>query len=337
MRATLKAVAKRAGVHPGTASRALNERTRSLVSEVTAERVLAAARELGYRPNSIARSLKTRRSSTVGVLIPDLANPFFPPMVRGMQDRLEQVGLTPLIVNTENDPERERVDIQALKARHVDGYISATARLKDDTASEIINDGRPLVLINQEMPGMGISSVASDDRHGMALAVRHLAGLGHRRVAYLGGPIDAATGKLRFRGFLEAAAEHGLEAPESMSRFAAGFVLAEGARMTNELLVSDCKFTAVVAANDLLALGCLDALSEHRLTCPDQVSVIGFNDMPFSERFRPPLTTVRVPQYEIGSWAGSLLIDSLERPEAAAQQVRLEPALVVRGSVAALR
>lgn len=334
VRVTLKAVARRAGVHPGTASRALNSSTRDLVSPATAERVLAAARELGYRPDAIARSLKTRLSNTVGVLIPDLANPFFPPMVRGMQDRLEQAGYTALVVNTENDPAREKADVEALRARQVDGYISATARLEDDAVDLILSEERPLVLINREMPGRGVSSVVSDDRLGMLLAVRHLAELGHRRIAFLGGPMAAATGQLRFDGFHQAAVEFGLEEPERLTRLGSGFLLSEGGRMTAELIRSGHRFSAVVAANDLLALGCLDALVEHGLSCPNQVSVIGFNDMPFAERFAQPLTTIRVPQYEIGARAGALLVRRLRRPLAAAEQVRLEPVLVVRGSTA---
>src|SRR5919109_2209007 len=127
-RVTLKDVARLAGVHAGTASRALNVETRALVNEDTAQRVLAAAERLGYRANPIARGLKTSRSYTVGVLIPDLTNPLFPPIVRGIQDRLEEAAYTPLIANTENDPDRERADFEAMRARHVDGLITATAR-----------------------------------------------------------------------------------------------------------------------------------------------------------------------------------------------------------------
>src|SRR5918994_4977627 len=125
-RVTLRDVARVAGVHPATASRALNDKTRPLVNEDTAQRVLAAAEELGYSPNPIARGLKTNRSYTIGVLIPDLTNPLFPPILRGIEDRLEQAGYTPLIANTDNDPERELVDTQAMRARQVDGIIAAT-------------------------------------------------------------------------------------------------------------------------------------------------------------------------------------------------------------------
>src|SRR5215217_2231337 len=134
---TLRDVARVAGVHPATVSRALNEETRALVNEETARRVLKAADELGYRPNPIARGLKTNRSYTIGVLIPDLMNPLFPPIVRGIQDRLEEAGYTPLIANTENDPERERIDFERLRARQVDGFITATARRDEDLLIQV--------------------------------------------------------------------------------------------------------------------------------------------------------------------------------------------------------
>src|SRR4051794_41382752 len=133
---TLRDVARAARVHPGTVSRALNAETRGLVNEETAERVMRAAAELGYRPNPIARGLKTNRSYTIGVLIPDLTNPLFPPIVRGIEDRLGQAGYTSLIANTENDPERERLDVMALRARQVDGFITATARLDHELLAE---------------------------------------------------------------------------------------------------------------------------------------------------------------------------------------------------------
>src|SRR5215211_8632703 len=129
---TLRDVARVAGVHPATVSRALNEETRQLVNEETARRVVAAAERLGYRPNPIARGLKTSRSYTVGVLIPDLTNPLFPPIVRGIQDRLDEAAYTPLIANTDNDADRERADLEAMRARHVDGFITATARRDED-------------------------------------------------------------------------------------------------------------------------------------------------------------------------------------------------------------
>src|SRR3954464_9143185 len=148
-RVTLREVADVAGVHPGTASRALNAETRALVNQETARRVLRAADELGYRPNPIARGLKTNRSYTIGVLIPDLMNPLFPPILRGIEDRLEEAGYTALVANTDNDPERELFDCQAMRARQVDGIIAATARRDHRLLDEVMAAGLDLVLVNR--------------------------------------------------------------------------------------------------------------------------------------------------------------------------------------------
>ena len=175
MPATLRDVAKLAAVHPGTVSRALNPETRRMVNEETARRVVEAAAQLGYRPNPIARGLKTNRSHTIGVLVPDLTNPLFPPIVRGIQDRLEAAGYTPLIANTDNDPDRERNDFEAMRARQVDGVITATARLDHGVLDEMAADGLPIVLVNRRLDDGPLSSSTADDHEGARLAVEHLA------------------------------------------------------------------------------------------------------------------------------------------------------------------
>src|SRR5580693_742840 len=167
----LRDVARLAGVHPATASRALNPETRLLVSEETAKRVLAAAAELGYRPNAVARSLRTRRSHTVGVLIPDLNNPLFPPMIRGLEDRLAKAGYVALIGNTDGDDARERQVFEQMLARHVDGYVLATAHLRNPLLDEAVQAGLDVVLMNRVADGTGFPSVCADNELGARLAV----------------------------------------------------------------------------------------------------------------------------------------------------------------------
>src|ERR1035437_8771395 len=232
---TIRDVARVAKVHPGTVSRALNAETRGLVNQETAERVMRAAQALGSRPNPIARGLKTNRSYTIGVLIPDITNPLFPPILRGIEDRLDDAGYTSLIVNTDNDAERQR-------------------------------------------------------------------------------------------SYLDALGEH--------VRFSASFTEAEGARVSSELLGAADDITAIVAANDRLAIGCYDTLEARGLPCPDDVSFVAFNDRPFVERLRPPLTSVRVPQREIGTEAANLLLQRLGDGSQIPREILLEPTLVVRGSTA---
>jgi LacI family transcriptional regulator len=334
---TIRDVARLAEVHPGTVSRALNEETRALVNPETADRVLRAAEELGYRPNRIARGLKTSRSHTIGVLIPDITNPVFPPIVRGIEDRLDQAGYTALIVNTDNDPERERIYLEAMQARQVDGFISATARLDKELLAELGGVGTPLVLVNRSLEDGSVPAVTVDDRRGIALAVGHVVELGHTQIGHVAGPQNLSTGHRRRLSFIEAMQAAGLEVPEEHVKVGSYFTEEEGARACDELLSHAPAVTAIVAGNDLMAIGCYDTLEERGLTCPDDISVVGFNDMRFVDRLRPPLTTIGIPNREIGQEAADLLLEQLGGNAQAGGEVLLEPVLVVRASTGAPR
>jgi LacI family transcriptional regulator len=330
-RPTLRDVATAAGVHPATASRALNEATRNLVRPATVARVRDVAAALGYQVNPIARSLKTSRSETVGVLVPDLTNPLFPPIVRGIEDALADSGYTVLTANTDNDPARTSSNFAAMQARQVDGFIVATALLDDPFMHDAAERGVPMVLVNRQTEHLDVSLVAGDDATGIARTVDHLVGLGHRDIAHIAGPLTISTGAVRQRAFRAAMQSHGLRddrivEAEAYSDAAGRVALLE--------LFADHVPTAVVAGNDLLALGCYDALEETGLSCPDDVSVVGFNDMPFISRLRPPLTSVRVPQYELGVEAARLLLDRLSGRTMTPRVVLLPVQLVVRGSTA---
>jgi len=330
--ATLRDVAAAARVHPATASRALNPETRILVSEETARRVTDAAARLGYRPNPVARSLRTRRSHTVGVLIPDLNNPLFPPIVRGLEDKLAAAGYVALIGNTDADAARERTLFEQMRARHVDGFVLATATLHDRLLAEAAAAEVPVVLMNRLTQDCGFPSVSVDNEQGVRMAVTHLARLGHSRIAHIAGPQEASTGVSRLRGFRDGMATHGLEVDERLVAYAARYTVEEGARCCRELIAGQPDFTAVAAANDMLAVGCYTALDEGSLQCPDDISVIGFNDMPFIDRLRPPLTTVRFPHYQLGTEAAQLLLERINGGTRPVKILYLAPELVVRGS-----
>jgi LacI family transcriptional regulator, galactose operon repressor len=331
---TLRDVASRAGVHPATASRALNPETRLLVREDTAQRVLEAARELGYHPNPVARSLRTRRSNTVGVLIPDLTNPLFPPIVRGLEDRLAAAGYVALIGNTDGDGERERLVFEQMRARHVDGLVLATAHLSDPLIADANRAGIPVVLVNRMAQDHSLPSVSVDNERGMQMAVAHLIGQGHRRIAHVAGPQEVSTGLHRYRGFLAAMEGHGLVADGDLIVTAKAFSIDEGLRCTRILLDRGTGCTAVAAANDMLAVGCFAALDEAGLRCPGDMSVVGFNDMPFIDRLRPPLTTIRFPHYQVGTEAAQLLLERITGQGGPIKVLYLAPELVVRGSTA---
>jgi LacI family transcriptional regulator len=334
---TLRDVAEVAGVHAATASRALNPGTRRLVNVDTARRVLRAAESLGYQPNPIARSLKTSKSATIGLVIPDLTNPLFPPIVRGIEDVLGPAGYNAWIVNTDNDPERERVQIESLRSRQVEGLIIATARLQHPLLKRLHDLGMRMVLVNRRVENVEIPSVTADDAAGVAMAVKHLVDLGHRRIAHLAGPHETSTGLVRSRAFRHAIDDHRLDDDPSLVVECKLWNEAEGASALRTLLDRDSPFTAIVAGNDLIALGCYDVFTERGISCPDDVSVVGFNDMPFLDKLRPPLTTVAVPHYAIGAAAAQMLLETMSDPKRQTRSVLFPLSLAVRRSTASPR
>jgi LacI family transcriptional regulator len=334
---TLRDVAEAVGVHAATASRALNPETRWLVNAETARRVIRAAKALGYQPNPIARSLKTSKSSTVGLIIPDLTNPLFPPIVRGIENVLEAGGYSAWIVNTDNDPERERARIDSLRSRQVEGLIIATARLDHPLLQQLHEQGVKMVLVNRRVENLEVPCVTADDATGIALAVRHLTDLGHTRVAHLAGPQSTSTGVVRSRAFRHAIRDYGLEDDPSLIVECARWSEPDGADAMRSLLDRGDQFTAVVAGNDLIALGCYDVFVERDISCPGDMSVVGFNDMPFLDKLRPPLTTVGVPHHDIGAEAARMLLDCIEEPDRHPRSLLLPVSLVVRDSTARCR
>src|SRR5260370_25460595 len=211
-RVTLRDVARQAGVHPSTVSRALNPQTREMITEDIVRRVSRTAQALGYQPNPIAYGLKTNRSRIIGVLIPDITNPVFPPIIRAIEDALGAAGYTPILANTDNDEERGRVILENMIARRVDGLIMATARRRDPLVERCVAEEIPLVLINRTVATGDVSSVVNDDEFGMQLPVAHMARCGHARIAHLARPLDVSTGLARHRPFLKALKAGGLKA-----------------------------------------------------------------------------------------------------------------------------
>jgi len=296
--------------------------------------VLRAAESIGYQPNPIARSLKTARTGTVGLVIPDLTNPLFPPIVRGIEDVLTPAGYNAWIVNTDNDPAREETQVESLRSRQVEGLIIATARREHPLLVRLHRLGVRMVLVNRRVDGLELPSVTADDDAGISMAVAHLAALGHRRIAHLAGPQQTSTGVARSRAFRYAVRDLGLADDPELVMECGYWSEAEGAQGLRRILDAGVEFTAVVAGNDLIALGCYDVFAERGMTCPDDMSVVGFNEMPFLDKMNPPLTTVSIPDYEIGSEAARLLLDTIDDPERHPRSVLLAPSLVVRASTA---
>jgi LacI family transcriptional regulator len=332
--ATAKDVAERAGVHPSTVSRVLDPTQRHRVRKQTARRVEKAAQELGYEANALARGLRTRRSCTVGVVIPDLTNPLFPPVVRGIEDHLEPLGYAALLYNTDSDPERERRGRAVLAARGVDGLLVASTGADLALLDAAQTAGQPIVLLNRRADTASVPAVVPDDRRGMALAVDHLVALGHRAIAHLAGPAEISTTRERAASFAEAMRAHGLEPEPALIVRSGSLSAGGGTEPARRLLAAGAPFTAVCAANDLLALDCIDVLREAELDCPQDVSVVGFNDIPFADRFTPALTTLHFSHHEMGRTAAEMLMDQITGDGVAVRTVILETSLVIRASTA---
>ncbi len=329
-RVNLADVAKAAGVHVSTASRALNPATRSVVSDATVAKVVEAAEQLGYRPNPLARGLRTDRTFTVGIVVPDLENPLFPPLVRGAEAALGAEGYALLVGNTDNDREHTEAVVSALVDQLVDGLILATAELGDSLLPALRAEGVSVVLVNRESDDPSIPAVVGDDFAGIGLAVDHLVGQGHRAIGHVAGPGRLSTGVGRAEAFRSHMGRHGLEAPVEE---AAWFRMEPGLEAATALLERHPELSAVVAANDLLALGAYRAAIDAGRRVGAELSVTGYNDMPFVDLMQPPLTTVRVPYREMGALAAKTLVAILggaDPPET----VRMAPELCVRGSTA---
>ncbi len=334
---TLREVAQAAGVHPGTASRALNDATRSLVRPTTVDRVLAVADALAYKPNLLARSFKTRRTRSVGIVVPDIHDPLVSPMVRGAEDRLFEEGYVVLLASTDDDMDRQRRISEGMVERRVDGVVLATARSHDPSIAELEEQGLPVVLMDRVVEDRTLPSVSVDDAAGIGMVVEHLRGLGHERIGHVAGPQWISTGSARHDAFVSAMQATGGSSDDRCVAFAERFSIAEGARCARRLFTLAERPTAIVAANDVLALGCCSASERAGLRCPEDVSIVGFDDMALVDRTNPPLTTVRVPHYELGARAAELLLGLLRDPDTPGEVLHLPAQLVVRGSTAGAR
>jgi LacI family transcriptional regulator len=329
-RVTLADVAVLAGVHPGTVSRALNGKTESQVNAATVRKVRRAAKQLGYTPNAMARGLRTRNSMTIGVILPDLTNPIFPPMVRGIDSYLLPRGYSALVVNTDSSDETERTLFESLMGRQVDGLIVATGHTQHELMAEAHERGVLAVMVNRDAYGVPYPAVTGDDSRGIREVFAHLTALGHSKILHIAGPSGFSTSEIREESFLAACEQYGVTGrvlPTTSYSIDAG-----QAALDRVLDAPPEGFTAVVAGNDLLALGAYHSLRLHGMTCPADMSVVGFNDMPFAADFLPPLTTVRAPHFEMGREAARLLLSQIATEESSAVAVRLPVELVVRGS-----
>lgn len=309
-------------------SRALHRADLPLRDE-TRRKVLAAVERLEYRPSVIARGLRLQRTRTLGMLVPDITNPFFPPIIRGAEEAARERGYELVLCNTDDVPDRETASLRLMRERQADGLLIATSRMADATVTGVRRERLPFVLVNRGSRFPADHSVEVDNESAARAVVAHLARLGHRRIAHIAGPLRTTTGAERAAGYRAAMRERGLEAEVNVVE-ASAYSQAAGRVAADALLAR--RPTAVFAANDLLAIGALQAFRGAGLAVPRDISIVGVNDIPLAELIDPPLTTVRVPQREMGEMAARMLIALLEGDAVDRPQIVLEATLVVRGS-----
>jgi LacI family transcriptional regulator len=333
---TLKDVAKVAGVHVSTASRALDPTKSRRISPGTIARVTRAAEQLGYTPDVIAKGLKRGTTMMVGVVLPDLSNPIWATLIRGIGQQVESRGLVTVVTETLEDHDRLERALNSLSARRVDAVIVAAARNTDRyLLAEFARRFPAFVLAIRNVGSSGLPHITQDDRHGGELAAEHLIELGHKVVAQLRGPIDIELFEERNEGFRRAAGAGGM-VEVTTGESADEVTLAEGRRLMKRTLDQNPANppTAVFAHADVMAIGAIEELEARGLRCPGDISIVGYDDAPLVSHVSPPLSTVRIPGDEIGRLAGEAvlkLIDSPSEPYA----VSIPAELIVRDSTAA--
>jgi LacI family transcriptional regulator len=327
-RPTIYDVARLAGVSTATVSRALNGTGQ--IAPATRAAIHAAVEQLGYQPNTVARSLVTKSTQTIALLLPDIANPFYAALVSGIQQRALETGHTMLLCTTESDPEREEQYLTLLRAKQVDGVLVDGLVLPPDRIARFVQDGLPIVCLDRDVESSSVPLVQVDNRLGARMATEHLLGLGHRHIAHVAGAPELKISEERVQGYRDALSAAGIEPDRALRRV--GSFTEEGGYEAMLALLDGPVFTAVFAANDLSALGVINAIVGSGLRVPQDMSVVGFDDLRLSRYTTPPLTTVHQPALEIAQRATQLLLDLASGR--AVRQVRhlLEPELVVRGS-----
>lgn len=327
---TIKDVAREAGVSVGTASQAL--RSAAMVREETRRRVVAVAKRLRYQPSALARGLVTRRTHSVGLLISDIANPFFIRAVRAVEDVAQENGYNVILCNTDEDPAKETQYLQILMEKRVDGVILATTAGSLQAVRDVRWRRIPLVLFDRELPGVPVDTVKVDSVCGGRLATEHLLALGHTRIAIIHGPLVRSTGAERLQGYLEAMQAAGVPRDPVLIR-EGNFKQDSGRDLTNRLLDLSPPPTALFCTNNLMTVGALQTLQRRGVRIPADLSLVGYDDMEWWTLTRPPLTAVGQPVYDLGREAMRLLLAQIEaRVRQRPWRVILTPDLLIRES-----
>jgi DNA-binding LacI/PurR family transcriptional regulator len=322
-------VARAAGVSVFTVSAVVNRTGQ--VSDALRQRVEAAIQKLRYRPNLLARGLATRQTRTIGVVVPDIANPFFPLVVRGAEDAVQRSGFSLLLCNSDDQKEKEQGYLELLVAQRVDGILlTKTPAPFSPQVRQLIKDTNTLVvLMMRTIRGFPADAVITDDVVGAYEAVTHLARIGHRRIAIVGGPAGVSNAQARFRGYRKALADSGLRFEPALTG-EGDYRIESGYRAGLKLLPR--RPDAVFVTNYLMTVGFMQAADEMRLQCPQDFGLVSFDDYPWLGSFHPRLTTVELPKYEVGEAAAQILLQRIEKNGGRPILRKLAPQLRVRES-----
>ncbi|MBC9784623.1 LacI family DNA-binding transcriptional regulator [Heliobacterium chlorum] len=326
--ATIKDVAKLAGVSVSTVSRVLNGS--GYVDKTTEERVLSSIRSLNYQPNRIARSLVTRKTKTIGLILPDITNPFFPEVVRGAEDEAHKRGYNIILCNSDWDEEKEQVYLSVLQQQCVDGVILVGTKLSESYLVSIAATFPPIVVIDRTI-ALDMHSISSNNIQGAYAATGHLLAQGCRIIGHISGPEQSVSARQRMQGYRQALDEAGIPfLPELV--VGGDYRMTTGKAAAAELLRRSPQLEGIFCANDLMAIGALEQLREASFRVPRDVAVVGYDGIAMSRYVYPPLTTVVQPTYRMGERAIQLLFDSIERNQPEFQHIELEPLLEIRKS-----
>lgn len=328
---TIADVARAAGVSTATVSRVLNGNNE--VDPLLAARVRIAVKDLAYRPSRIARSLRTRRTMVWALIISDIRNPFFTDMVRGVEDVAYANGYSLVLCNSEENVAKELDYLQLALAENMAGVIVAPASLTQTNFDELLEQGVPVVTVDRKLSDDRVDRVLIDNSRGAEMAVSHLVSGGYRRIGCISGPITVSTGADRLSGYRHGLRLNGLKASAELIRFG-DFREESGAVAMKQLLALRTPIDAVFVANNLMTLGALEAIAEAELTVPDDMAVVGFDDMSWSRLLRPPLTTVAQPTYDLGSETARMLLSRISGYDGAPRELILSPTLRARASSA---
>ena len=329
--ASLSDVAKKAGVSIATVSRVINNG--SNVNEATRARVLKAIKELRYQPSRVAKRLRSKSASSnlIGVLIPDIQNPFYVDVFRGIEDVAYANNYAIIMCNFAQDEKKEKMYLDILQSESIDGLIAAPAHEKDNKVIKLVKDGLPIVCFDRDLIGVDVDVVLVNNRDGAFRAVDHLAKSGYNRIAHISGLAQIPSSQLRVQGYREALDANGLPYDPQLVKYGDS-KHKSGVQLCEELLSLPNPPDAFFTGNNLITLGALETIHKRKLRIPEDIAIIGFDDMYWSISLNPPLTAVYQPAYEIGRRAGELMIQRIKDPQRPTIQMMLNAQLMIRSS-----